>query len=69
MRTVIDQATDRARRALRELDAASAMLEHEGAPPVGQWVDAARRATQGAVRVLEAHQATAAFRRRRAGTR
>jgi len=64
MRCHIEQATDRARRALRELDAAAAVLGNEGAPPVGQWVDSARRATEGAVRVLEAHCATVLSRRR-----
>ena len=69
MRSVLDQATDHTRRALRELETACRMLEDEGAPPVGDWIDAARVATQGAMRVLEAYRATAASRRRRAGTR
>jgi hypothetical protein len=58
MRAVISQATERTRRALRELDAAAAMLETDGAPPVGRWIDEARRVTEGTLRVLEAHCAT-----------
>lgn len=69
MRCHIEQATDRARRALRELDAAAAVLENEGAPPVDQWIDNARRATEGALQVLEAHRATAVLRRRAARSR
>ena len=69
MRSVLDQATDHTRRALRELETAWRLLDDDGAPPVGEWVDAARVATQGAVRVLEAYRATAASRRRRTGTR
>jgi hypothetical protein len=69
MRTVLDQATDHTRRALRELEAACRMLAEEGAPPVGDWVDAARDATYSAVRILEAYRATAASRRRRTGMR
>jgi chorismate-pyruvate lyase len=69
MRSVLDQATNHTRRALRDLEAACTTLEDEGQPPVGEWVDAARGATQGAVRVLEAYRATVATRRRRTGTR
>jgi hypothetical protein len=67
MRTVLDQVTEHTRRALRELDAACRILEDPGAPPVGEWGDAARGATQSAVRILEAYRATAASRRRRTG--
>lgn len=63
MRPLIDQARDRTRRALRELDAAVGLLE-SGGSPVGAWIDEARRATEGALRVLNAHHATAASRRR-----
>jgi hypothetical protein len=62
MRPLSSQATERARRALRELDAAAAVLEADGAPPVSRWIDEARRATEGALRVLEAHGATARLR-------
>jgi hypothetical protein len=69
MRCVLDQATVHTRRALRELEAACRMLDNDGAPPVGDWVDAARETTHSAVRILEAYRATAAARRRRTGTR
>jgi len=68
MSPLIDQAGDRTRRALRELDAAVRLMETAGSP-VGAWMDDARRATEGALRVLDAHRATAAASRRRAGRR